>query len=152
MRFALTTLLGAALVVAACSTSSHSGADDGGAGTEAWRTATLRDVVSGEDFRIADLQGKVVAIEAMAIWCSTCRIQQLEAQAALAEVDSPDVVYPESRHRPERKGGGPIGVRAARGVRLALRGRTAGSDPIAGRDVRRPGPVAAVNAAHRAGA
>jgi thiol-disulfide isomerase/thioredoxin len=93
MRFALTTLLGAALVVAACSTSSHSGADDGGAGTEAWRTATLRDVVSGEDFRIADLQGKVVAIEAMAIWCSTCRIQQLEAQAALAQVDSPDVVY-----------------------------------------------------------
>jgi thiol-disulfide isomerase/thioredoxin len=55
--------------------------------------ASLRDVVSGEAFRIADLQGKVVVIEAMAIWCTTCRFQQLEAQAALDQVASPDVVY-----------------------------------------------------------
>jgi thiol-disulfide isomerase/thioredoxin len=60
---------------------------------EAWRSTPLRDVVSGEDFRIADLTGKVVAIEAMAVWCTSCRIQQLEAQAALGEVNSPDVVY-----------------------------------------------------------
>jgi thiol-disulfide isomerase/thioredoxin len=53
----------------------------------------LRDVVSGEQFRIVDLQGKVVAIEAMAIWCSNCRVQQGEAQAALAQVGSPNVVY-----------------------------------------------------------
>jgi thiol-disulfide isomerase/thioredoxin len=86
-------LLGVTLVVGACSASSDSPADDIATGSEAWRTATLRDVTTGEDFRIADLEGKVVAIEAMAIWCSTCRIQQLEAQAALAEVDSPDVVY-----------------------------------------------------------
>jgi thiol-disulfide isomerase/thioredoxin len=55
--------------------------------------ASLRDVVTGEEFRIADLQGKVVVIEAMAIWCTTCRVQQGEAQAALAEVASADVVY-----------------------------------------------------------
>lgn len=80
-----------AILVAACSSDGPSQ----GAGTtsDAWRTASLRDVVTGEEFRIADLEGKVVAIEAMAIWCSTCRLQQAEADAALAEVDSPDVVY-----------------------------------------------------------
>ncbi len=35
----------------------------------------------------------MVAIEPMAIWCSNCRIQQREAIAALAEVDSDDLVY-----------------------------------------------------------
>ena len=79
--------------VAACSTGSDGGASAPSAGGEAWRTASIRDVVSGEDFRIADLEGKVVAIEAMAIWCLNCRFQQLEARAALDEVDSPDVVY-----------------------------------------------------------
>jgi thiol-disulfide isomerase/thioredoxin len=49
--------------------------------------------VTGEEFRISDLQGKVVVIEAMAIWCVNCRWQQGEAQAALEQVASPNVVY-----------------------------------------------------------
>ncbi len=64
-----------------------------GASNEAWRILGLRDVVTGDDFRISDLRGKVVAIEAMAIWCINCRAQQGEAQAALVQVGSPDVVY-----------------------------------------------------------
>lgn len=84
-------LVAIALVASACSPAGGGGSGD--AGSDVWRTTVLRDVVSGEEFRIADLEGKVVAIEAMAIWCSTCRIQQGEAQLALAEVDSPDVVY-----------------------------------------------------------
>jgi hypothetical protein len=86
-------LLAVVFAVAACSTG---GGGPGGAaavGDEAWRTIPIRDVVSGEEFRIADLEGNVVAIETMAIWCVSCRFQQLEAQAALADVDSPDVVY-----------------------------------------------------------
>jgi hypothetical protein len=35
----------------------------------------------------------VVAIETMAIWCVTCRLQQAEARAALEQLDSPDLVY-----------------------------------------------------------
>jgi len=50
-------------------------------------------VVTGEGFRISDLQGKVVVIEAIAIWCSNCRVQQGEARAALEQVASPNVVY-----------------------------------------------------------
>jgi hypothetical protein len=60
---------------------------------EPWRTLELQDVRTGETFAIADLEGKLVAIEPMAIWCSNCRIQQREAVAALATVDPDDLVY-----------------------------------------------------------
>jgi thiol-disulfide isomerase/thioredoxin len=93
MRRTWVTLLAVLFVAAACSTGGGTSTNTAVAGDEAWRTASIRDVVSGEDFRIADLEGKVVAIEAMAVWCLNCRFQQLEAQAALEEVDSPDVVY-----------------------------------------------------------
>ncbi|HYO43815.1 MAG TPA: hypothetical protein VES19_11515 [Candidatus Limnocylindrales bacterium] len=44
--------------------------------SKAWATATLTDVATGETFTIADLAGKPVFIETMAIWCSNCRAQQ----------------------------------------------------------------------------
>jgi thiol-disulfide isomerase/thioredoxin len=92
MRSMVAVLLALALVATACSTTDGQG-QGAPPGDEAWRTAALRDVVTGQEFRIVDLQGKVVAIEAMAIWCVTCRVQQGEAQAALEQVASPDVVY-----------------------------------------------------------
>ena len=92
MRSLAAGLTAFAILVAACSSG---GGPNQGAGTanETWRTATLRDVATGKEFRISDLQGKVVAIEAMAIWCVNCRLQQVAAQAALEQVASPDVVY-----------------------------------------------------------
>jgi thiol-disulfide isomerase/thioredoxin len=61
----------------------------------AWATATLTDVTTGETFRIADLvaSGKVVFMETMAIWCSNCRAQQVEATAAFGELDPEAVVW-----------------------------------------------------------
>jgi thiol-disulfide isomerase/thioredoxin len=82
-----------AILVGACSGGSGPPTQGAGASNEAWRTLGLRDVVSGEEFRISDLRGKVVVIEAMAIWCINCLLQQGEAQAALEQVASPDVVY-----------------------------------------------------------
>ncbi len=93
MRSAVALLLVTALGLAACSAAVGDGVAGTPAGSEAWRTTPLRDVVTGDEFRITDLQGKVVAIEAMAIWCVNCRLQQQQAQAALAAVGSPDVVY-----------------------------------------------------------
>jgi len=92
MRSLTAPLLAIALVATACSAGGGQGQ---GAGTadDTWQTASLVDVVTGEEFRIGDLQGKVVAIEAMAIWCINCRVQQRAAQAALEQVASPDVVY-----------------------------------------------------------
>ena len=56
---------------------------------QAWATAALADVTTGETFRIADLvaAGKVVFIETMAIWCVNCRAQQQEAVTAFEELD-----------------------------------------------------------------
>jgi len=61
--------------------------------TQAWATAPLIDVSTGESFRIADHAGKVIIIETMAIWCSNCRTQQVDVQAALARLPADDVVY-----------------------------------------------------------
>ena len=63
------------------------------AALEPWQTLALRDVRSGETFAVADLAGKLVVIEPMAIWCSNCERQQRAASEALASIDSADVVY-----------------------------------------------------------
>jgi hypothetical protein len=59
----------------------------------AWQTHDLVDVRSGERFAIADLAGRAVVIEPMAIWCTNCARQQQEASKALARLGSSDVVY-----------------------------------------------------------
>jgi thiol-disulfide isomerase/thioredoxin len=68
---------------------------DVGAGplTQAWATAILTDVSTGETFRVADLADTVVILETMAIWCSNCRAQQRDVQAALARLPRDKVVY-----------------------------------------------------------
>jgi len=82
---------------------------------DTWRTAVLRDVVTGNEFRIDDLRGKVVAIETMAVWCSNCQVQQREAQAALSELESPDVIYVSLGVDPHESEGYLAGYAASRG-------------------------------------
>lgn len=92
MPLTLVAALFAAILVVACSAPPAAPVAPSTA-AETWRTATLRDVLGGEDFAIRDLEGKVVVIEPMAIWCVNCRFQQHEAQLALEELGSNDVVY-----------------------------------------------------------
>ena len=49
--------------------------------TPAWLKAQLTDVSTGKPYALADLKGKVVLVENMAIWCSTCLRQQKEVEA-----------------------------------------------------------------------
>ena len=96
MRLTLLATLILAVIIGACSASaavSPAAPAAGDATAETWRTATLRDVLTGDEFTIRDLEGKVVVIEPMAIWCVNCRFQQHEAQQALEELGSNDVVY-----------------------------------------------------------
>jgi thiol-disulfide isomerase/thioredoxin len=44
-------------------------------------TTALTDVNTGQKFTIADWQGKVVLVENMAVWCTTCLRQQGQIQA-----------------------------------------------------------------------
>ena len=59
----------------------------------AWMTAPLRDVRTGTEFTIAGLRGQLVVVEPMAIWCVSCRVQQREARAALAQLEPDSVFY-----------------------------------------------------------
>jgi thiol-disulfide isomerase/thioredoxin len=59
----------------------------------AWAQSELTDVATGETFRIADLAGRVVIVETMAIWCVNCLAQQREVYAALDELDPERVAF-----------------------------------------------------------
>ncbi len=46
-----------------------------------WQDEVLIDVNTQSDFRISDFAGKVVLLETMAMWCTTCKRQQQEVVA-----------------------------------------------------------------------
>jgi thiol-disulfide isomerase/thioredoxin len=46
-----------------------------------WFSVQLTDVTSGQTFSINDFKGKVVLVETMAVWCTTCLRQQKQVQA-----------------------------------------------------------------------
>ena len=58
-----------------------------------WATATLTDVSNGQTFTIAGLAGRTIFVEAMAIWCTKCREQQLRFKEALGRIDPATVAY-----------------------------------------------------------
>lgn len=62
---------------------------------QSWAIATLTDVRTGDEVRIADLvaSGRVVFLEPMAIWCTRCRAQQREAVAAFERLDRARVAW-----------------------------------------------------------
>jgi len=60
---------------------------------QAWATEPLVDVTTGATFRIADLAGRVLIVETMAIWCTKCRAQQHIVEDALERLPAERVVY-----------------------------------------------------------
>lgn len=61
--------------------------------TQPWATTPLVDVATGDEFRIADLAGKVIILETMAIWCPSCRAQQGDVQEALGRLPAGRVEF-----------------------------------------------------------
>jgi cytochrome oxidase Cu insertion factor (SCO1/SenC/PrrC family) len=47
----------------------------------AWFGVSFKDVRGGESFAINDFKGKVVLVETMAVWCTTCYHQQTHIKA-----------------------------------------------------------------------
>jgi cytochrome oxidase Cu insertion factor (SCO1/SenC/PrrC family) len=47
----------------------------------AWFGASFKDLRSGEAFTVNDFRGKVILVETMAVWCSTCYQQQIQIKA-----------------------------------------------------------------------
>jgi len=46
-----------------------------------WFSMSLVDVNTGQEFKVGDFKGKVVLVETIAMWCSTCLRQQKEVLA-----------------------------------------------------------------------
>lgn len=44
----------------------------------AWFAIALKDVNSGETFKLSDFKGQVVLVEGIAVWCTNCLSQQRE--------------------------------------------------------------------------
>ncbi len=47
----------------------------------AWYASSLTDASTGQVFTINDFKGKVVLVETLAMWCSSCKKQQEQVQA-----------------------------------------------------------------------
>lgn len=45
-----------------------------------WMDVELTDVLTGDKFKISDFKGKTVLIESFAVWCPTCKRQQIEVK------------------------------------------------------------------------
>jgi thiol-disulfide isomerase/thioredoxin len=58
----------------------------------AWFSVPLTDVNSGSEYSIKDYHGKVVLVEALAMWCSNCKKQQGEVSKLKQELGD-KVVY-----------------------------------------------------------
>ncbi len=52
----------------------------------------LRDVSSGELFKLSDFEGKVVVLETFAVWCPLCLEQQRHIEQAEQQLASDDVI------------------------------------------------------------
>jgi thiol-disulfide isomerase/thioredoxin len=59
----------------------------------AWATIPLTDVRTGETFTLAGAGDRVVFVEPMAVWCSSCRQQQETAKQAIAGLDQSRVTW-----------------------------------------------------------
>jgi len=53
-----------------------------------WRDIPLRDVVSGETFRISEFEGQPILLESFAVWCPTCTKQQQEIRKLHQDIGS----------------------------------------------------------------
>jgi major membrane immunogen (membrane-anchored lipoprotein) len=58
-----------------------------------WQQIALTNVRSGETFTLADFAGKTVFVEPMATWCTNCRRQLTNVQAARSQLNNEDVVF-----------------------------------------------------------
>ncbi|MBR9706333.1 TlpA family protein disulfide reductase [Candidatus Pacearchaeota archaeon] len=56
-----------------------------------WKDIELRDVKTGETFKISDFKGKPILLESFAVWCPTCKKQQDEVKKLHEQVGD-DVV------------------------------------------------------------
>jgi thiol-disulfide isomerase/thioredoxin len=73
--------------------SASSAVDEPGYNAPAWANLPLTDARTGESFTLADYAGKTVFVEPMATWCTNCRRQLPNAEAARQQLDPDQFVF-----------------------------------------------------------
>ena len=98
--FTFTILISLMFIVAACSgtqsptqTAPIAGSSSEASGSSSgsiplWMDAELKDVRTGQTFKISDFKGKPVLVESFAVWCPICTQQQKETKKLEAEADN----------------------------------------------------------------
>ena len=51
-----------------------------------WMDVSLKDIRTGEEFKISDFLGKPILLESFAVWCPTCTRQQKEVKKLHEEI------------------------------------------------------------------
>ena len=57
-----------------------------------WRDIEIRDVATGEVFKISDFAGKPIVLESFAVWCPTCTQQQKQIKK-MREQEKEDIIH-----------------------------------------------------------
>ena len=65
---------------------SNSGNTISSSATLDWKEVSIKDVNSGETFKVSDFKGKPILLESFAVWCPTCTKQQREIKKLHEEV------------------------------------------------------------------
>ncbi len=60
--------------------------------TPAWMEIELRDVATGEIFKISDFKGKPILLESFAVWCPTCLAQQKETKK-VKQIEGENIIH-----------------------------------------------------------
>ena len=72
----LAVAVAAIVAVSGCAAPAQTDEDPGS--TPSWMDIELKDVRTGESFRISDFEGRPILLESFAVWCPTCTAQQRE--------------------------------------------------------------------------
>lgn len=58
-----------------------------------WVNLAMTNARTGTSFTLADLAGKTVFVEPMAVWCTNCRSQQTQVMAAMQSLGREDYIF-----------------------------------------------------------
>ena len=86
----LAVAVAAIVAVSGCAAPAQTDEDPGS--TLSWMDIELKDVRTGESFRISDFGGRPILLESFAVWCPTCTAQQREI-GKLKESEGESIVH-----------------------------------------------------------
>jgi len=84
------TLILTSFLLTACGAPASSPPSEATSDTPEWFDIELIDVQTGETFTMNDYAGKVVLVEAMAMWCPNCIVQANEVRELHKLLDNPN--------------------------------------------------------------